>query len=101
MMLQAQVGAAAAEAQLEGDVKLIKSINDSRTSFNDRVMAVARAATGKDHGKTPKDWRNAVVPTERYAKKKEKPTLKELVPLAYNPTFAMRFVIDTRYIPDH
>jgi hypothetical protein len=101
MMLQAQAGAAAAEAQLEGDVKLIKSINDSRTSFNDQLIAVAKAATGKDHGDTPKKWREAVIPQDRYARKREKPTLAELVPLAYNPTFAMRFVIDNRFIPDH
>ena len=98
LMINAQLGAASAEAQLEGDVKAIKSINDARTGFNDRVIAVARAATGKDHGNTPKEWRDAVLPKDKYAKKSEKPTLTELVPLAYNPAFTpMQFVVNISY----
>jgi hypothetical protein len=103
MTIEAQKGAASAEAQLEDDVRLIKSINDDRTTFNDRVIAVAKSATGKDHGSTPKEWRDAIAPKDKYAKKREKPTLTELVPLAYNPVLApMRFVVDIHYtVLDH
>ena len=53
MMLEAQKGAAAAEAQLEGDVAQIKAINAARRHFSELVMAVASYATGKTIGTEP------------------------------------------------
>ena len=44
-----------AKNQLEADVNMIKSINKERKKFNDLVIAVAKDATGKDGGKTPKE----------------------------------------------
>jgi hypothetical protein len=80
-----------AEAQLEGDVALIKSINDDRKRFNNVIMAAAKDATGKDHGRTPKQWREALAAGNGSPKKEKadpsKPTFAETVPLAYNPTF--------------
>ncbi len=92
LMLEAQKGAAMAEAQLEADVAQIKSINQDRKRFNDLVMAVAKDATGKDHGKTPKEWREALAGGNKSSKRPsqtpEKRTIPEEVPLAYNPMFA-------------
>ena len=89
LVMEAQRGAVVAKSQLEADVKLIKSINTERTKFNDLVMAVAKDATGKDGGKTPKEWRetaagNGVSKQPAPAK----PTYGEMVALAYNPVFA-------------
>jgi hypothetical protein len=90
-LIEAQKAAVMAEAQLEGDVALIKSINDDRKRFNDRVMAVAKDTTGKDQGRTPKAWRDALVAGNNSNKQPSgtppKPTFTEMVPLAYQPAF--------------
>ena len=91
LMAEAQRGAVMAEAQLEGDVAMIKSINDDRNRFNDLVMAVAKDATGKNPGRTPKDWRDArAVPNQstRPMKAPVKPTFGEMATLVYQPVFA-------------
>ncbi len=79
------------EAQLEADVEKIKSINEERKYFNDRIMTIAKAATGKDRGSTPKEWRDALAAGNNSNKQPtqtpEKPTYAELVPSAYNPVF--------------
>jgi hypothetical protein len=55
-------------------------------------MAVATAATGKDRGRTPKEWREALAAgnnsSKAPTKTPEKPTFAELVSLDYNPVFA-------------
>jgi hypothetical protein len=90
--LEAQKGAAVAKAQLETDVNLLKSINGDRNRFNDLIMAAAKDATGKDLGRTPKDWRDGLMAKNSSPKRSSptpnKPTVPEMVPLAYNPTFA-------------
>jgi hypothetical protein len=88
-MLEAQRGAVMAQVQLERDVAMIKSINDDRKRFNDMIMTAAKRATGRDHGRTPKDWRDALVAGKSSPTKAEpsKPTVPEMVPLAYNPAF--------------
>ena len=90
MMVEAQKGAAVAEAQLEGDVAQVKSINAERRHFNELVLAVAAYATGKDRGPTPKDWRDSVIgkKEEKSYGKEIKPTLTEVTPLAYQPIFS-------------
>lgn len=90
MMLQAEQGAARAEAQLQGDVAQVKSVNDARRHFNELVISVASYATGKTIGLEPEDWRKAVKVGQKYSEepKPDKPTITELVPLAYQPTFA-------------
>ena len=60
LAMEAQRGALAARSQLEADVNMIKSINEKRKKFNDLVMAVAKDATLKDGGKTPKEWRETL-----------------------------------------
>lgn len=89
LMLQAEQGAARAEAQLQGDVAQIKSVNDARRHFNELVISVASYATGKTFGLEPEDWRKAVKVGKKYSEepKPDKPTVTELVPLAYQPTF--------------
>jgi hypothetical protein len=95
MIMEAQKGAAIAESQLEGDVAQIKAVNDDRRHFNELVISVASYATGKSIGPEPKDWRKAIDgegAEKPYRKEPSKvaakPTVNELVPLAYQPTFA-------------
>ena len=80
-----------AQSQLQGDVQRIESINEVRKDFNDTLMGIAKDATGKILGKTPKEWREALAQRSRYAqvpaKTPRKPTISEMVPLAYLPTF--------------
>jgi hypothetical protein len=90
LMAEAQRGAVMAEAQLESDVAMIKSINDDRKKFNDVVIAVATDATGKNPGRTPKDWRDALARGKQSERpsRSPKPTFGELARLAYQPVFA-------------
>ena len=102
MMIEAQKGAVVAQSQLEGDVSLIKSINDARAKFNDLVIAVLKYVMGNDRGRTPKEWRDALAAANLYVKQpsqlSKKSTLTELVPLAYRPMFGpLQFVTDTRF----
>lgn len=91
MMFEAQRGAVSAQRQLEGDVKQIETLNRATKQFNETVMTVARDASGQDLGSEPKEWRDALADRGQYRKdpKKspDKPTLDELVPLAYQPRF--------------
>lgn len=90
MIQEAQKGAAAAESQLEGDVSQLKALNDSRRHFNELVISVASYATGKTFGPEVKDWRKAVHAEKQYEKepRPNKPTVTEMVNLAYQPQFA-------------
>jgi hypothetical protein len=91
LMLEAQKAAAMAEVQLQQDVATIKSINADRKRFNDLVMAVAKDATGKDYGRSPKEWRDALAAGNASPKKATdrppNPTIPEMVPLVYNAVF--------------
>ena len=87
MIAEAQKGAAVAESQLESDVAEIKAINADRRHFNELVMSVASYATGKSAGDDPEDWRNAVG-QKKSGNAPQKPTVTELIPLAYQPRFA-------------
>jgi hypothetical protein len=102
---EAQRGAVMAQARLRDDVLMIKSINDARRGFSELVMGVARAATGKEPGNTPKEWREALAAQRSVFKEKSKdrprPTIAELAPLAYDPVFgpagyAVRTLTSTR-----
>jgi hypothetical protein len=98
MMAEAQKAAVAAEAQLEGDVAQIKAINADRRRFNDIVITVAAYATGKSCGETAKDWRDARAAEKNYPKDPTappKPTVAEMVPLAYNPVVQPRLAFMT------
>jgi hypothetical protein len=92
-LVEAQKGALVAQSQLQNDVAQIDAVNDARNDFNTAVMTVAKAATGKDLGKTPKEWRDAVDggPPKTYAKRPArippKPTISELALLNYTPLF--------------
>ncbi len=91
LMAEAQRGAFMAEAQLEADVAMIKSINDERKRFNDLVIAVAKDATGKNSGRTPKEWRDSLAmrnQSTRPSKVPIKPTFGEMATLVYQPVFA-------------
>ena len=87
IMAENQRSAAAAAAQLEGDVAQIRAINAQRRQFTDIVVTVAVHATGKNPGPDPKDWRDALAAEKHYSKEtpKEKPTITEMVPMAYQP----------------
>ena len=91
LMLEAQRAAAMAEVQLQQDVAIIKSINANRKQFNDLVMAVAKDATGKNYGRSPKEWREALAAgnasPKKAADRPPNPTIPEMVPLVYNAVF--------------
>jgi hypothetical protein len=106
---EAERAAQSAEAQLEVDVAKIEAMNKDRNQFNNLVIAAAKEATGKDLGKTPKDWRDALGGRNKLSTKTDptpsKPTIPEAVPLAYNPTFApvglsMQILKQTRVYED-
>src|SRR5262249_18466887 len=90
-MVEAQQGAGRAQIQLHQDINWIEALNTVRNAFNEQVNGVAKEATGKDPGKTPKDWRTALRGRKEYEnsppKPLEKPTIDDLVPLAYLPQF--------------
>jgi hypothetical protein len=90
LKIEAEKGAVVAKNQLESDVNMIKSINKERNKFNALVMAVAKDTTGKDGGKTPKEWREVLAADSGISKPPSavKPIYGEMVALAYNPVFA-------------
>jgi hypothetical protein len=91
VVMESQKGAMVAQAQLQNDIAQVDALNTARKAFNDHVMSVAKDASGKDLGKEPKDWREGVTAKGQYARKPSKqprkPTIDELVPLAYMPRF--------------
>jgi hypothetical protein len=96
-MIEAQRGAAVAQSQLQNDVAAIESVNGEINRFNELVIAAAKDATGKDRGRTPQAWRDALAAENKYdktpARNPDRPTLDLLIPLGYNPTFArMTFI---------
>jgi uncharacterized protein (UPF0335 family) len=87
-MAQAQAAAQVAQQQLAADITAVEQMNEGQKRFNDLVMDVAKTATGKNPGKTPKDWRDLLAKKDdKYAKRPEKPaakpTITELVPINY------------------
>ncbi len=90
ILMEAQRAAQVAKSQLEADVNTIKSINQGREKFNGLVMSIAKDATGKDGGATPKEWRETLAGGKGTSPLASpvKPTYGEMVGLAYNPTFA-------------
>ena len=92
LLVEAQRETMAAQLQLQADVAGIEAMNQARTTFNENVLNVARNASGKDFGKEPKQWREALAGKGLYQKTQEnaprtKPTFDQLVPLAYLPRF--------------
>jgi hypothetical protein len=88
-ILEAQKAAAVSQTQLAGDVSQFESINRDRKQFNEVVMGVAKAASGKNPGETAKDWRDSLaVRDRRYARQSRPrtvPTIDEMVELGYVP----------------
>jgi hypothetical protein len=99
MIMEAEKGAAAAQSQLDSDVAQIKAINDGRRHFNELVMAVASYATGQTAGDNPEDWRKAIG-RQKSANEPQKPTVTELIPLAYRPAFAQLAFMSVLEKPD-
>jgi hypothetical protein len=102
MMVEAQKGAISAQLQLQADIAQIEALNDARKTFNELVMNVAKDASGKDLGKEPKAWRDALARNGRYRKDRKetprKPTLDEVVPLAYLPRFGELTMVNLQRI---
>ncbi len=102
MLIEAQKGAMTAQLQLQADMARIEALNNARRAFNTLVLNVAKDAGGKDLGKEPKDWRDALAPQGRYRKNPQKaprkPTIDELVPLAYLPRFGELTMINLQRI---
>jgi hypothetical protein len=104
-MAEAQRSAMTAQAQLQADVARIDSINESIRRFNELVMTAAQAATGKNPGRTAKEWRDMLAQGKdgRYARRSRpvvKPTIDEMVPLAYVPDLsaAITFQRQTQFV---
>ncbi len=105
---EAQRGAVSAEAQLRADEREIRAINSGRRQFNDLVMAVARDASGKDLGVTPREWREGLLGANNQSPRTDpsaKPIVPEVVPLTYNPWFGptgffTQSVVRTRVFED-
>jgi hypothetical protein len=85
--MEAEKGAEGARRQIDRDVDMIKLINKERKAFNELVMGVAKDASGKDHGKTPKEWREKVLGKGFSKPPGDKPTYPEMAVLEYNPAF--------------
>ncbi len=103
-MAEAQRSAMFAQVQLQGDIARVEAINQGRHLFNELVMAVAKGSTGKDPGRTPKDWRDMLAKGKdaRYSPRTRtitKPTFGEMVPLDYVPNLAasITFQSQTRF----
>ena len=96
-MAENQRAAQTAQAQLAGDVARLDSINEGLHQFNELVMTAAQASTGKSPGRTAKDWRTLLAASNEgrsatpRARTATKPTLDEVVPLAYVPDLAAAF----------
>ncbi len=89
--IEAQRAALSAQAQLSADIALLDGINENLKQFNEHVMAIAQAATGKSPGKTAKEWRDLLASVKgRYTPRSEprKPTIDQMVPLDYVPNLA-------------
>ena len=82
---EAVKGAVEARRQLDRDVDMIKLINKERKAFNELVMEAAKDASGKDHGETPKEWREKVLGKGFSKPPGDKPTYPEMAVLEYNP----------------
>jgi hypothetical protein len=82
---EAERGAIEAGRQLNRDVDMIKLINKERKEFNELVMKAAKEASGKDFGKTPKEWRENVL--GKGFSKLDKPTYPEMAVLDYTPAY--------------
>ncbi|HEV3167229.1 MAG TPA: hypothetical protein VGZ22_24685, partial [Isosphaeraceae bacterium] len=105
-IMQAQAAAAAAQAQLQNDVAMVESLNKVRKAFNELVIDVIKNATGQDAGgDKASDWKNWFANQKGYAKeparKPQKPTLNQLVPLAYNPSFSQLMILPRIGPPDN
>lgn len=89
---ETQRGVAVAQQQLSSDIEMVEAINEDRKKFTELVIAVAKDATGKDRGRTPDEWREALAAENKYNRVPKssppKRTVDELVPLGYNPAFA-------------
>ena len=81
--MEAEKGAIEAGRQLDRDVDLIKLINKERKAFNELVMGVAKDASGKDLGKTPKELREKVLGKGFSKPPGDKPTYPEMAELEY------------------
>ena len=102
-MFEAQRAAMSAQAQLAADVARIDAINETARQFNELVMTAAQAATGKNPGRTAREWRDLLEKERgaRYASRPTvKPTVNEQVPLDYLPNLAtiVTFQSQTQFI---
>jgi hypothetical protein len=89
-LVEAQRAAMSAQAQLTSDIAQLDAINEGITKFNEQIMQVARNATGKNPGRTAKDWRDllALGKDARYVRRPQsnpKLTINQMVPLDYLP----------------
>ncbi len=87
-MLQAQQASMVAQGTLANDVAVVEAANEQRRQFNELVMAAAQGAIGADPGKTPKAWRDYLAKKlnkydKRPAAVQPKPTVTELIPIAF------------------
>jgi hypothetical protein len=93
-LIEAQRAAMSAQAQLTSDIAQLDAINDGITKFNEQIMQVARNATGKNPGRTAKEWRDLLAQGKdgRYVRRPRtnpKLTVDQMVPLDYLPDLSL------------
>ena len=89
MMVEARKVAAAAQKQLEADVKRVESANDEVRASNRRIAAILRDVTGRDLGPDREAWKRWLVELKGYAyvpaPRRPRPMVDEEVPLEVQP----------------
>jgi hypothetical protein len=88
---QAVTARRATEQQLKADIEEVKRLNQLVEVMNDRSATVLRAATGQYFGSDREAWRRWLAQRRGYPylppKQVPKPTIAQVVPPLYNPTF--------------
>ena len=88
---QAAMARAMTEGQLKADIEEVKRLNQRVELMNERSASVLSAATGQNFGADREAWRRWYAQRRgtSYMPPKEvaKPTIAQVVPPLYNPTF--------------
>jgi hypothetical protein len=88
---QAAMARAATDAQLKADIEEVKRLNQLVDVMNERAVGVLREATGKYLMADREQWKRWLAERRGYpytpAKDPPKPTIAQVVPPLYSPTF--------------
>jgi hypothetical protein len=89
--LQLEMAHAATEEQIKADQEVLRCLNERITLMSERALAVLRLATGRYEGPDREAWQRWLAQRNGYPyvppKEIQKPTIAQIVPPAYSPTF--------------